>query len=153
MNEMREKAIRLSIFSFPSHLCVVRAALAKVCELIGFDGDTAGNVVLSVDEALSNIIKHAYGGADDRPIEIELVPLAAGGRSGLRIELRDYGRSVDRRKIKSRDLEDVRPGGLGVHIMSQCMDSVEFNQAEGGGTLLTMTKMLADSESKQEAAK
>jgi len=153
MNEMHEKAIRLRTFSFPGHLCVVRAALGKVCELIGFDAETAGNVVLSVDEALSNIIRHAYGGAHDRPIEIEFIPLKAGGRSGLRIELRDYGRCVDRRKIKSRDLEDVRPGGLGVHIMSQCMDSLEFNPAEGGGTLLIMTKMLENSSTRQEAAK
>ena len=54
--------------------------------------------------------------------------------------LRDYGPAVDPSEIKSRDLADIRPGGLGVHIMNKCMDSVEYQQADGGGMMLIMTK-------------
>ena len=137
-----DKTIRLEILSVPAHLPVVRSAIEKACEMVGFDGDEPGRIVLSADEAMANIIKHAYKGAGDKPIEIELTPFARAGASGLRIRLRDYGVVVDRSQIKSRDLADVRPGGLGVHIMTNCMDEVNYLPAEGGGTLLTMIKTL-----------
>lgn len=142
MKFLPDRPVKLSIYSSPACLPVVRAALEKMCELIGFDSETAGAVVLSADEGLTNIIKHAYDGAADQPIDVELTPFGAPAASGLRIRLRDFGRVVDPSQIKSRDLRDVRPGGLGVHIMNECMDRIEYRPAEGGGTLLTMVKNL-----------
>ncbi len=153
MRSTPRKPIRLCICSFPGYLPVVRATIEKVCEQLGFDADAAGSVVLSVDEALTNIIKHAYHGAADEPIEIEITPLSIPLPGGMQICIRDYGKCVEPAKIKSRDLEDVRPGGLGVHIMNECMDSVEFAHPEDGGTLLTMVKLTRNLTSKQEAAK
>ena len=66
----------------------------------------------------------------------------AGGGRGVEIRIRDWGERVHPDKIKSRDLDDVRPGGLGVHIMSNCMDTVDYAHAEGGGTILTMIRRL-----------
>ncbi|HUT56473.1 MAG TPA: ATP-binding protein [Phycisphaerae bacterium] len=150
MMDMPIQPVRLCIRSSPLHLPMVRAAVEKMCEALGFDSDSAGSVVLSTDEALTNIIKHAYKGADDKPIEIELGPVNESGQQALRICMRDYGIAVDPARIKSRDLKDVRPGGLGVHIMSECMDSVEYRHAEGGGTLLVMVK---DIPSRREEVK
>jgi anti-sigma regulatory factor (Ser/Thr protein kinase) len=134
------KSVKMTVFSVPAHLPIVRAALEKVCELAGFEENCIGRIVLSVDEAMSNIIKHAYQGAPDQPIDVELTPMGAEAIDSLKICLRDYGRRVDRARIKSRDLANIRPGGLGVHIMSQCMDSLEYSDAPGGGTLLMMVK-------------
>ena len=153
MPRMPPEPIKLAICSFPGHLPIVRAIMERVCEQIGFDSDTAGSIILSVDEALTNIIKHAYDGAEDRPIEIEITPVSREDGEGLRVRIRDYGTYVSSCEIKSRDLEDVRPGGLGVHIMNECMDSVEYARAEGGGTLLTMLKLTGNCPSRQEAAK
>ncbi len=153
MDSTPGKPVKLCICSFPGYLSVVRAAVEKMCEQVGFDADATGSVVLSVDEALTNIIKHAYKGATDQPIEIEITPLSSGSTEGMQIRIRDYGKRVDPAEIRSRDLEDIRPGGLGVHIMNECMDSVEFAQPEGEGTLLTMVKLTPKFSSKQEAAK
>ncbi len=129
----------------PIQLQIVRAALEKMCQMIGFDDDTTGGIILSVDEALTNIIRHAYDGSDDKLIEVELAQLSEND-GGLKICLRDYGKYVDRSKIKPRDLADVRPGGLGVHIMKEYMDSLDYQPGDGGGTLLTMTKKLQKQE-------
>ena len=142
MKRVCRKPVRLTIRSTATHLAIVRAALEKMCEAIGFDADCAGKIILSADEALTNIIRHAYKGADDRPIDIELTPLGEGPPRGLRIRIRDYGRHVDPSRIRSRDLHDVRPGGLGVHIMTHCMDELEYRPADGGGTVLTMVKAM-----------
>ncbi len=136
-----EYPIRLSIASTPAHLPVVRAAMESVCKLMGFDEPTRGDIVLAVDEALANVIKHAYQGENDKPIEITLRSVG-GDKAALKIEIRDWGRQVEHAAIKSRDLDDVRPGGLGVHIMSRCMNEVKYVHAPDGGTLLTMVKTL-----------
>jgi len=134
--------LRLSILSSPEHLPVVRAALERVCELLGFGEDARGEIVLAVDEALTNVIRHAYHGRHDRPIEVILSRVEPPAGGALQIVLRDWGDPVDPGRIKSRDLAEVRPGGLGVHIMTNCMDSVEYAHAADGGTRLTLTKTL-----------
>jgi len=151
MDPILDRPIKLTIHSCPGQLPVVRAALQRVCELVGFGDEAAGAIVLSVDEALTNIIKHAYQGAIDRTIEITLSAIGAERRTeALQVELRDFGRYVPREQIRSRDLDDVRPGGLGVHIIAECMDCVDYAPAEGGGTLLTLIKKLP---ARQEASK
>lgn len=145
------RPVKLCIFSTPAHLPVVRAAADRMCRLIGFDEDSAHRVVLSIDEAMTNVIRHAYDGAEDRPIEVELTAVGHSRPEALRVRIRDYGRRVDSSQIKSRELSDVRPGGLGVHIMNECMDRVEYEPAEGGGTTLTMFKHLPAGEGGQEA--
>ena len=137
MMEGSTESVKMSILSSPTHLPVVRAAVEKMCELVGFDSETVGGVVMSVDEALTNIIRHAYDGAQDKPIDIELTTLEGGG---LEISVRDYGRAIDPARIKPRDLSEVRPGGLGLHIITKCMDRVQYSAVEDGGTLLTMVK-------------
>ena len=146
MNLPLNKPIKLSILSAPAHLPVVRAALEELCKEVGFSEDATGKIILSLDEALSNIIKHAYLGADDQPIEVELTPIGSDEPQGLQMLLRDYGRTVDRSQIKSRSLHEVRPGGLGVHIMTECMDEINYRAASDCGTILTMTKKLPDKE-------
>jgi anti-sigma regulatory factor (Ser/Thr protein kinase) len=121
---------------------VVRAAMEKLCEMVGLDDADTGAVVLSVDEALANIIRHVYKNAEDQRIDIEVVVADCPEGGSLQIRVRDYGQYVDPEQIRSRDLEDIRPGGLGVHIMTECMDSVEYRPAEGGGTLLVLSKAL-----------
>lgn len=95
-------------------------------------------IVLAVDEACANIIRHSYEGAVDKPILCE-GQLEDGTISFI---LRDFGKKVDPSCIQSRDLGDVRPGGLGVHFMRKVMDTVEFEDCGAGGTCLTMRKRL-----------
>ena len=120
----------------------MRSALEKFCQHLGFDEEATHRVVLSVDEALTNVIRHAYDGDAEQPIEIDLTPLGDSGSEGLSVRLRDYGKTVDPSKIRSRDLSDVRPGGLGVYIMNTCMDRVQYRPAKGSGTELILVKYL-----------
>ena len=45
-------------------------------------------------------------------------------------------------KVSTRDLEDIRPGGLGVHLIEEIMDSVHYEHRDGGGMRLTMRKRI-----------
>lgn len=135
--------IRLAISSSPEHLPIVRAALGRLAGMLGFDERAAGELVLAVDEALTNIIRHAYHDRADEAIEVTFVPDCRDDDTvELRVELRDWGEHAPPAEVRSRALGDVRPGGLGVHIMKRCMDKVEYAAAPGGGTHLTMIKIL-----------
>jgi anti-sigma regulatory factor (Ser/Thr protein kinase) len=134
----------MHIRSCPWQLAVVRAAVEKMCTQLGMDEHATGEMMLGVDEALTNVIRHAYEGSVDQPIDIELSPCGSCEErvDCLQVVIRDEGRSVPAEQIRSRDLDDIRPGGLGVHIMQTVMDHVEYTPRPDGGTVLTLRKNL-----------
>jgi anti-sigma regulatory factor (Ser/Thr protein kinase) len=118
--------------SEPKFLKIVRSTISHVCETMGFSQEDTNNVTLAVDEACSNIIKHSYCGATNQLIEV-IIHLH---HDRLEVLLRDFGKKVDVSQIKSRQLDDVRPGGLGVHLIKSVMDIVNYeNQSEAGNEL------------------
>ncbi len=120
-------------------LCVVRQALGQLAAGLGFSEAECHAVVLAVDEALTNIIRHAYRGNAEQPIEASFhrIEAAQNGqrREALEILLEDRGPAVDPEKLCGRALEDVKPGGLGLHFIRECMDTVEFSRSEGRNQL------------------
>ena len=127
--------LRMEFRSDPEMLCAVRGALGQLAERLGFPAEDCRAIVLAVDEALTNIIRHAYLGRDDGPIEAAFrrIPVTRdGARSeALEITLQDRGVTVDRAKLSGRALEDVKPGGLGLHFIQESMNKVEFRHQNG----------------------
>ena len=152
MNEA--EIVKLSIASHPKSLPVVRSAAERMAKMEGFSEQDANELALAIDEALANVIKHGYSGQPDKPIDITLSVLRSStGDPGLCIVVRDNGRQVDPDTIQSRDLDDLRPGGLGVHIIKTVMDEVEYSCPPDGGMQLRMVKYVSradDSSSEGE---
>ena len=100
---------------------------------------TIEDVVLAIDEACQNIIRHAYGGETDKEIVLNL---EQDGKR-LVVSLRDYAQEVGVDCMKLRDLAEVRPGGLGCHFIQEVMDEVSLGRpTEGRGNLLRMVKQM-----------
>jgi len=137
--------LKMELRSNPEMLCVVRNALSELTAKLGFAEPDCRAVVLAVDEALTNIIRHAYLGDAERPIEATFrrIQLSRDGKSGtaLEIVLEDRGVTANPKKMCGRALEDVRPGGLGLHFIRECMDTVEFSRRRGRN-LLRLVKIL-----------
>lgn len=105
-------------------------------------------VVLAVNEACMNIIQHGY--KDDNTGEIVLEIFAGAGQVLFR--LTDFAPPMDACKIKGRDWDDVRPGGLGVHFICECMDDIKYRHLpDGAGNILEMTKNIAKPISKNKS--
>lgn len=119
---MHAQCLELSIPSHPSFLQLVRGMMKKVGDILELPGDLCANIILAVDEASSNIIKHAYdndpGGTIDFKVDI--------CSTRLSILITDYGKKYDLTRLRSRALDDVKPGGLGVYIIRQIMDEVNY---------------------------
>ena len=126
----------LTIKSHPRHLAEVRALVRRVAAGASFDEQTTFNLMLAVDEACANIMRHAYGGDAEKDIVIHAALLP----DAIEFRLRDYGRQVDPACIKSRDLDEVRPGGLGCFLIRHAFDEVEYNTRFSTGTELRLLK-------------
>ena len=147
--------LRMELRSNPEVLCVVRSAATRLVELLGFSDSDNHLVILAVDEALTNIIRHAYQGERERCIEatFRLLPVAGTGvpQQVLEIVLLDDGAPVDVEKLRPRPLqelpiEELKPGGLGLHFIRKNMDKVEFRRRDGRN-LLRLIKALPPGES------
>jgi anti-sigma regulatory factor (Ser/Thr protein kinase) len=133
--------LKLQMHSDPKLLCVVRGALERLTEVLGFSASDCRSVTRAVDEALTNIIRHCYGGRLDQPIEISCkrIPRQAPLAGGLEILLSDRGPAIDPAKLRGRRLDEIKPGGLGLHFIRQSMDTVEY-QRTGGVNRFRMVK-------------
>jgi anti-sigma regulatory factor (Ser/Thr protein kinase) len=136
---MTRDDIRLEIASDARLLCALRALVRTYVGLQGFPFERADEVVLAVDEACTNAIRHSYGGSTDRSIELTLRSLD----DGIEIVLRDEGTPASRERLAQRELTPpepgtVVPGGLGVQIMYRVFDEVTFEPGEDAGNRVTM---------------
>lgn len=134
--------LELRMCASAQYLCVARMAVRRSAELAGMDEDDTDKVILAVEEALNNVIQHSYGGPCDNPMFLQLRQVVPGADrpTYLEIIVRDFGRQVDPKSIQGRDLDDVRPGGLGVHIIRSVMDEIEYTTQSEGGMKLRMIK-------------
>jgi sigma-B regulation protein RsbU (phosphoserine phosphatase) len=103
----------------------------------GWHSDKVDDIVLAIDEACQNIIRHAYQGECDNPITLRIE------REGdaLVVLLEDQAPAVSPDCMNPRAFEDIRPGGLGCHFIKQVMDHVSIEPVSTGqGNRLRMTK-------------
>ena len=122
----------------PLALAQMRHRLGDALIGSGASDDDRGALVLALDEAASNVIRHVYRGPCDQQIELRVERCG----SELRFELRDNAPCIDPSGIKPRDLTDARPGGLGINIIDALMDAWHMEPLPGGGNRLLMRKDL-----------
>jgi serine/threonine-protein kinase RsbW len=94
-------------------------------------------MVLGVDEACTNVIRHAYRLRDDQLISLRM----EGLRKCVRMRLRDYGEKVFPDQMKGRSHDSIEPGGLGLHLIRNAFDHVDYIHKRRG-TELVLTKNL-----------
>src|SRR5207247_6947122 len=79
-------------------------------------------MVLGVDEACTNIIRHAYELRDDQLIALSLEIQ----EDCVRMRLRDYGMQPATEALHRRHDPIIRPGGLGIFMIRNAFDQVDY---------------------------
>ncbi len=128
--------IHLCVTSHPENLKRIRSAISEAMECTKISRKESDRIVLAVDEACSNIIKHCCG--QDRTRKIDLTIEAY--TEELVISIIDNGARFDISRIQSRDINEIKPGGLGIHIIRQVMDCVEYSHTPEGLNMVRLTK-------------
>lgn len=110
----------------------------------GFREKEIGEIELAVDEAFTNIIKHAYGGRSDSNVRIRL----GFSPDRLSISLFDTGFSFNPDSYTEPNIQTLahkkKKGGMGVFLINKLMDNVEYKQSDDGNEI-RMTKRLSSS--------
>ena len=102
----------------------VRVFSREVFDKLKLDNELKDELVLAIAEAAQNIVKHAYKDAPDTK-EIMVVQISREQKK-LQIAFYDMGTPVDPKKVKHREIDNIKPGGLGTFFIQEIMDAVEF---------------------------
>jgi anti-sigma regulatory factor (Ser/Thr protein kinase) len=123
--------LHLRITSDPRLLSVVRSAVLELATVCGFQDEQCRGITLAVDEALSNIMRHAYKNRRDQEIELS----CHAHPDGLEFQFVDHGEAADRSRICAQISHDSATGGRGTHLIRQIMDEVCYDQVSEGNRL------------------
>lgn len=128
------ETFHLEVPADENNLSEVRDFIADVCDRAGFSKSETNNTKLAVDEACTNIIKHAYR---DKVGDVRIDVQAEPGK--IEINIFDRGEPFDWSKVKEPDLdlyvEIGKKGGLGIYLMNRLMDTLSYSAAPGGNRL------------------
>jgi sigma-B regulation protein RsbU (phosphoserine phosphatase) len=131
--------LKLRVPARADELKGIRDAVRERVEACGCSAQSAADIVLALDEACQNIIRHAYQDHPDGVIELEIEHRG----DELIFSLIDEAPAIDPSRVKPRDLDDIRPGGLGTHFIQRVMDSADFLRPPSGrGNLLKMVRRI-----------
>ncbi|MHB8881961.1 MAG: ATP-binding protein [Thermodesulfovibrionales bacterium] len=130
--------VSVTVPSHPKYLCVIRDITARMADISGMDGETVDQVKLAVDEACANVIKHAYRGDTTKTFSVKF----RVKEEQFEVVIEDSGPKADPSCLRGRDLDDIRPGGLGVHFIKRVFDSFAFDKRKKKGNRLRLIKRL-----------
>jgi len=137
--------IRVELASDPRLLQAVRRLVHGYLGAYGLPADRCDEVVLAVDEACANSIRHSYGGRREGTLRLSL---RCEGQD-IFIVLRDQGKPIPAeftaaRELAPPDLDTLTPGGLGVGLIYRVFDEVDYRPGKERGNCVTMRLRCAE---------
>ena len=111
-----------------SSLKDVRTFCREVFEKLQIEQNLKDELVLAIAEAAQNIVKHAY--KNNPQTDDKMVVQISCKDNKLQIGFYDMGTPVDPNKVKHREIDNVKPGGLGTFFIQEIMDAVEFKDGK-----------------------
>ena len=131
-------SVTITIPSHPKYLSIVRSVTGKIAQIYEITEPLTEDMKLAVDEACTNVIKHAYRG--DRTKKIVLKYKIT--KKSFNVIIEDSGIKAQEDLIKGRSLDDIRPGGLGIHFIKRVFDVFRFDETKKKGNRLILIKSM-----------
>ena len=121
------------------NLAEIRRFVDEAARYLRANQAAVDDMVQAVDEAVANIIIHGYAGKSGL-VEINVTREDVS----LVVRLRDQGVQFDPTQMPAPDLTTSimkrRPGGLGIYLIHQYVDQVQYRAITQGGNELTLIK-------------
>lgn len=131
--------LRRQLPAQPQRMAMLRADLRAALDAAGIDASLRERLVLAVDEACCNVIRHAYAGRADGDLDV----CVRRDDDGLVFEIGDHAPPVDPAGLRAGALGECRAGGLGLALIGEVMDEWTLApRADGRGNCLSMRKRM-----------
>ena len=134
-----ERSTRIAIRNEIADLAILREALKQFCSEHAVARKTLMQLQVTLDEIVSNIIKYAWPAGGTHEVSVRMTASA----DGIQIEVVDDGQAFDPRTApapeQSRPGRRRKPGGVGIHMVKQLVDDIEYFRS-GGCNHIVLTK-------------
>jgi serine/threonine-protein kinase RsbW len=125
--------VSLVVPAVPDSIAVIRQTVSGICEALGADSRTVGDIKLAATEACTNVVLHAYANGGAGTIEID----AYAAEDELRLLVRDRGAGMTPAPL-------AEGLGLGLPLIAALTSSLTIVEPEDGGTQISMTFSLRE---------
>jgi len=127
--------------SCTTQLCKIREKVRITCAQMGFKEADINLITLVIDEACSNIIRYAYCGDKSGRIILEIFQ----AETEAIFHLQDFAKCITASCLEVKEKKLTEPGGLGLKMMHQVMDSVTLLPPTSAiGNILELKKRLPE---------
>ena len=141
-NKRTGKKFNLKLPLETANLELIRDFVSRIAQNMGFSDENIHRIELAVDEASTNVIKHAYKYSPDNDIRI----LTRLENSKFIISITDSGHNFNPQLVPEPDLKKYiqqhKVGGLGMYLMKKLMDEVKYNTLSGNQNQVVLVKYL-----------
>ncbi|HAJ27906.1 MAG TPA: ATP-binding protein [Syntrophus sp. (in: bacteria)] len=134
----QEVSISIRVDSRLDQVHMVGYAVHGICSQLGLGDIVVYQIELAVVEAVNNAIKHAYGSVAGHPVEVVI----SLNEKRLQFEICDEGETLHFLQKKAgldfdpRNKTNLPEGGMGLHIIAQVMDDVNYFVRDGRNCLV-----------------
>jgi anti-sigma regulatory factor (Ser/Thr protein kinase) len=125
--------VTLVVPAVPDSIAVIRQTVSGICEALGADARTVGDIKLAATEACTNVVLHAYAGREPGSIELD----AFATEDELRLLVRDRGAGMTPAPM-------AEGLGLGLPLIAALTSTLTIIEPDEGGTEVSMTFALRD---------
>jgi serine/threonine-protein kinase RsbW len=136
------KTSSIKVESRTERLIAVRDFVSEAARTFGFGDEDISKIALAVDEACTNIIKHAYRSDPTKTIQVNV----SAENGTFVVAIRDEGARFNPMQVQPPDMKEYlshfRRGGLGVYLMKSLMDKVEYSIVPGNANEVRLMKNL-----------
>ncbi|RDW17179.1 anti-sigma B factor RsbW [Oceanobacillus arenosus] len=140
--------IEMKIPAKAEYIGVIRLSLSGIANRMGFSYEDIEDLKVSISEAITNAVTHAYQEDDQGEVTIGFGVY----ENKLEIMVADHGGSFNIKEVKeeigpyagNEAVEDLREGGFGLFLINVLMDEVRINN--NYGVIVLMTKYLYEAE-------
>lgn len=133
---------KITIKSSTKNLAEIRQFIEGIAKSNGIDPQITNQIILSVDEACSNIIKYTHKYNEDNTIELQVYD----SKKQFKVEIKYHGKGFDPNKVKTPDMieyfKNYKVGGLGIPLMKKFMNKIEYRHIKPDLNQLVLTKSL-----------
>ncbi|MCX6151449.1 MAG: ATP-binding protein [Ignavibacteriales bacterium] len=142
-NNIKSIEKEIKVKSTTDNLGMIRDFTKSIASQTGFTEEVVDKIALAVDEACTNIIKHAYKFSPEGDILINIKV----AENKMIVSITDYGLDFNPSIIPVPDIKKYyqqhKVGGLGIYLMKKLMDEVRYNPNTGNKNQVVLVKYLS----------